>query len=429
MAGIVVVPTPPRFRWEWLTVEGEAALNDTDVVVARGPAPPGGGFFPEFLGRVSWVDDPFTEILSALADGRRVGYLARETIWSDPVVERLTARPDLGRWIEIVPGPWREASALDSPSGSGAGPWDDGRDPPAASSSGNRPALAKTRVPAARAGDAHRAVWPGRPLRGTVLVALREGEGSRRGLLRLARLGAETAIYPLLELGPVADPGPVDQVLAELEGFDWVVFTSGEAVKAVFDRLGKLGADARRFRGKLAAVGPATAAVLERFGLRADLVSAVSRQEGLAASLVEAEGGLQGRAFLLPGGNLNRAWLGEELERRGAKVTSIAVYENRPRQLSPEARARFRRGEVDGVLFSSASTVFRLRAELGDGEGNWLFPAVAFSIGPETTRALQNAGIAPAAEARTPNWTDLVEATALYWMDRGLGPSDSESEE
>lgn len=441
MAGLAVVPIPPGRRWGWLTLEADIVLREAEVIVARGPEPPAGvGIIPEWLPRVGWAKDPLAEIVTALTAGRRTAYLAAAAFWSDPVVRRLIARPDLARWVELVPGPWRETPVLDYTGRSGAGREalfpGGGRDPAWPSSDRERAKAlgipeALWEAPRMQAGGAegtHGHAWPFKPLRGRLLVALRDGERARRALLRLERLGARTAVYPLLDLVPPDDSSALDATLGDLSGYDWILFSSAEAVRMVMGRIRAVGGDARRIRGKVAAVGPATQAALLAFGIVADVVASERRQEGLASALAAAAGDLRGQAILLPGGNLNRSWLREELLRRGAKVRPLVVYENRPRPLGAEARARFRQGAVDGVLFSSAATVARLHEELG-GEASWLAPAVAFSIGPETSRALVRAGVGSPVEARTASWDALAEVTAQYWIDRGTNPPTHESEE
>lgn len=185
---------------------------------------------------------------------------------------------------------------------------------------------------------------------------------------RLRALGHDVAVCPLIAIEPLGD-GPVD-----VEGYDWVVVTSVHGAREL----------RRRLRGaprRVAAIGAATA---EAFG-GADLVPAVSTQEGLLAELPRPAG-----RVLFAGAEGARQLLAAEL---GADV--VPLY--RTRELRPE---RF--PEADLVVLASASAA-RAYAALGLG-----VPAV--SIGPETTRAAREAGIAVAAEATTHDLEGLVAA-------------------
>jgi uroporphyrinogen III methyltransferase/synthase len=187
---------------------------------------------------------------------------------------------------------------------------------------------------------------------------------------RLEALGHEVVLCPLVEVEPLGD-GPVD-----VSGYDWVVVTSVNGAREL----------RRRLRGtpqRVAAIGRATAVA---FG-GADLVPAVSTQEGLLAELPRPPG-----RVLFAGAEGARRLLVEEL---GADF--VPLY--RTRELpQPELPA------ADLVVLASASAA---RAY-----GRAAAPAPAVSIGPETTRAARAAGVEVVAEAATHDLEGLVAAVA-----------------
>ena len=184
----------------------------------------------------------------------------------------------------------------------------------------------------------------------------------------LVVLGHEVVHCPLIEVEPAGDD-PVD-----VDGFDWVVLTSPNGAREL----------RRRMRGepaKVAAIGKATA---EAFG-GADLVPAVSTQEGLLAELPRPAG-----RVLLAAAEGARRLLVDEL---GA--TFVPLY--RTRELAPADPP-----EGDLVVLASASAA-RAFARLGSD-----IPAV--SIGPQTTAAAVEAGVEVVREAATHDVAGLVAA-------------------
>ena len=191
---------------------------------------------------------------------------------------------------------------------------------------------------------------------------------------RIEALGHEVVRCPLIELEPI---GP-DRV--EVDGYDWVVVTSPFGARELL----------RRAHGPLpavAAIGPGTAAALREGGAEADLVPRVATQEGLIAELARPPG-----RVLFAGAERARRLLVEEL---GAEF--LPLY--RTRELRPDPPPR-----GDLVVLASASAAQALAALQLD------LPAV--SIGPETTRAAEAAGIRVVAEAERHDLDGLVAAVA-----------------
>lgn len=178
-----------------------------------------------------------------------------------------------------------------------------------------------------------------RPLFGKrVLVTRAEAQAaSAAALLRDA--GAEPVVVPTIVLGPPPDPALLARGIAELRAgsYAWVAFTSANGVDRTWEAIAAAGGDARAFgAARLAAIGPATAAALERHGLRPDVVAKEFRGEGLAREMLATMSKNPGRV-LLPRAAKAREVLPETLRAAGWVVEVVAAYETRPP--APEAVA------------------------------------------------------------------------------------------
>ena len=131
---------------------------------------------------------------------------------------------------------------------------------------------------------------------------------------RLAALGADVLVQPAIRITEPPDWAPVDAALDHLEAYDWLVFSSGNGVHFLLDRLrARHGGLDKLYAVKLAAIGPGTADELARYGLDVDLVPDEYRAEALAAALV---GEAPGRRLLLARASRGRAVLAEDTCRR-----------------------------------------------------------------------------------------------------------------
>lgn len=253
-------------------------------------------------------------------------------------------------------------------------------------------------------------------LAGRTVVVTRPAGGEDALSARLRELGAAVRELPAIELGPPADPAPLDAALRALAGFDWVAFASAAAVERVLGRLSELGIPSAALAGRgLAAVGPATAARLAA-GLRPpDLVAAEASGEGLARALAER---VRGRRVLLPRPAEGRPELLDGLAGAGAEVLAVEAYRTLP---VPAERLRplagwVERGEVDAVAFASPSAVRAVAEALGR-EAPLLGRALLAAIGPTTAAALRQAGLPGGIVAGRPTGAELADAIAA-----ALGP-------
>jgi len=217
---------------------------------------------------------------------------------------------------------------------------------------------------------------------------------------RLRAMGMEPVLYPTIRIAPPEDPRELDAALDMLyaRGYDWLVLTSVNGVRFVWERLHALALGPFPAGVKVAVIGPATAEALRKQGVEPDLVPETYVAEGLA----EAMGVVRGRHILLARADRARPTLRDMLRRRGAYVDEVVAYRTlvAPPQTSPP--------EVDVVTFTSPSTVRGFAEAL---QGSPLPSNVkVVCIGPVTAQAAREAGFPVHAVATTYTIPGLVAA-------------------
>jgi uroporphyrinogen III methyltransferase/synthase len=252
-----------------------------------------------------------------------------------------------------------------------------------------------------------------KPLFGQTVVVTRTRQQASDLSTRLEELGAGVIEAPTIEVAPLADASRVNQALARLHDYDWVIFTSANGVAETKRKLMQFGLDARMFgRARIAAIGSATAdAVREQLCLTVSLCPESFVAEALADEL-QRRGEVSGRKFLLLRADIARPVLRERLEGGGAEqVNDVAVYETHPAAaLPPHLIDAIEAKEVGWVTFTSSSTARNFAALLGGEYKAKLAGVKLASIGPITTATLRELGLEPAVEARTYHIDGLVAA-------------------
>lgn len=244
----------------------------------------------------------------------------------------------------------------------------------------------------------------------TVVVTRAEGQ-SEELCAELRARGAQVKLLPLIAFAPPESFAELDAALQGLGSFDWVLFTSANAVHAVARRMRELNVAAAggSRQPKVGAVGPATSRAAEDAGFAVEYVAAEHSGAGLAAEL---KGDLHGKSVFLPRSDRANPDLPEALKRSGVKVTEVVAY----RTVAPSKADRERvneglRDEVDGILFFSPSAVQSFlelveRKRLDKLQGR----AVMVAIGPTTAGALSAAGIPRIAWAADTSTKAVIQA-------------------
>ena len=250
-----------------------------------------------------------------------------------------------------------------------------------------------------------------RPLSGIRVLVTRTREQASELSRLLAEQGAEPIELPTIEIVETGDPAAIERTIEDLRtsAYNWAVFTSPNAIRIFMRHIRERGFDARAFgRAQIAAIGPGTAAALDRAGLTTDLVPL----EYIAEGLLDAFEGrvLRGARVLLPRAEDARDTLITGLEAKGARVDELPLYRAAvPKDPDIEGLRRLRAGEIDVATFASSSAVRNLIEMLG-GDVAPLRQVRIAAIGPVTAEALRAAGLDVAVMAEAYTIAGLVAA-------------------
>ena len=236
-----------------------------------------------------------------------------------------------------------------------------------------------------------------RPLLGRRVVVTRPRAQAGELAAALEDAGAEVLLFPTIALAPPPDPIALDRAVAAAGTYDWIVFTSVNGVRVFFERLDALRRDVRELAAaRIGAIGPETAAELERRLVRPAVVPAEFRAEGLLAALDDAS--IRGRRMLLPRAAGAREILPDQLRARGALVDEVIAYAAVPPADADVdgMRAALEAGEIDAITFTSSSTVRNFAALVGAAAvadlGRAARPLIA-CIGPITAETAREVGL------------------------------------
>jgi uroporphyrinogen-III synthase len=240
-----------------------------------------------------------------------------------------------------------------------------------------------------------------RPLEGRRIVLTRAAHQSEELAHPLRELGAEVILLPTIGIAAPADPEPLRRSAARCDEYDWIIFTSVNAVTAFRAELSELPGKAQ-----IAAVGEATRDAAEERGFTVMLTP----EKYVSEALVEAFGEhkLNGHRILIPSAAVTREVVAAELRKLGAEVEVVEAYRNvLPPEAVEQAPTVFREPFPDWVVFASPSAVDNLVHIVGREPLGRLNIA---SIGPVTSEAVRKHGLKVAAEASIHSVRGLVRA-------------------
>jgi uroporphyrinogen-III synthase len=236
---------------------------------------------------------------------------------------------------------------------------------------------------------------------------------------RLEALGATTLTIPTIEIASPTSFAALDAAITCLRTYDWLVFTSANAVEAFHRRAQFL--HLTQLPKSIAVIGPATLRAANEIGLTVDLVPPQYIGESLAEALLPES---RGKSFLLVRAAEARDTLPEALTASGATVTIAEAYRNQiPVDSIPALQHLFSdpASYPDAITFTSASTARNL-FNLLDAAATTLPPDITLaSIGPITSDTLRNLGHSPTIEAAEPTIPALVESLLAHFSGTAEG--------
>ncbi|MGO8759386.1 MAG: uroporphyrinogen-III synthase [Terracidiphilus sp.] len=303
------------------------------------------------------------------------------------------------------------------------------------------------------------------PLAGKRVLVTRAVQQAGKLSEGLRALGAEAVEVPVLEIRPPESYEALDRALRALNGYDWLILTSANAVRALGERAAAIGVPLRdASTAKVAAVGEATAAAARKAGLAITLVPESYVAESLIKELFQRgpdvsgrgiascekkravgpevsghdfsraesesqevgalapEPNFKGKRILLTRAAIARDVIPDALRAAGAAVDVVDAYRNAMPESAPELLRAALAGHLDAATFTSSSSVTHLADAARQAGIEFPFAGMAaVSIGPITSQTLREAGWEPAAEAGVSDIPGLVAAVERVLRELSAG--------
>ncbi len=266
---------------------------------------------------------------------------------------------------------------------------------------------------------AHRAKlnwWESRALYGWTVLVPRTKDQAGEMSERLVGHGALPIEVPTIAVEPPRSPAQMERAVKGLvDGrFQWVVFTSTNAVRAVWEKFNEFGLDARAFSGvKIACVGQATADRVRAFGINPELVPAGEQSSlGLLDEFPPYDEIFDPvNRVLLPRADIATETLAEGLRDRGWEIEDVTAYRT-VRAAPPPAHTRemIKTGGFDAVCFTSSSTVRNLVGIAGKPHAR----TIVACIGPKTAETAAEFGLRVDVQPEVAAVAPLVDALAEH---------------
>lgn len=232
----------------------------------------------------------------------------------------------------------------------------------------------------------------------------------------LSNEGAYPVIIPTIEIQPLSDYTELDSALLKLENYNWIIFTSVNAVRTFFNRLDHLGFDTRKFHAiRVAAIGKNTAYTLQGYGIVPDFVPEKFTSETIVDGLKRT--GCRINSVLLPGTDIRQNTILDSLSILGAKIHEVTTYRT---TLSVGSRNRLIEvlsEGIDVVTFTSSSTVNNLMTLLKQDISQLKESKVA-CIGPITAETARDHGLKVHIVSKEHTVPGLVNAIKAYFSER-----------
>ncbi|WP_353371783.1 bifunctional uroporphyrinogen-III C-methyltransferase/uroporphyrinogen-III synthase [Mycobacterium sp.] len=258
--------------------------------------------------------------------------------------------------------------------------------------------------------------WESRALYGWTVLVPRTKDQAGEMSEKLVSHGALPIEVPTIAVEPPRSPAQMERAVKGLvDGrFQWVVFTSTNAVRAVWEKFNEFGLDARAFSGvKIACVGQATADRVRAFGINPELVPSGEQSSlGLLDEFPPYDDVFDPvNRVLLPRADIATETLAEGLRERGWEIEDVTAYRT-VRAAPPPAHTRemIKTGGFDAVCFTSSSTVRNLVGIAGKPHAR----TIVACIGPKTAETAAEFGLRVDVQPEVAAVGPLVEALAEH---------------
>jgi uroporphyrinogen III methyltransferase/synthase len=245
---------------------------------------------------------------------------------------------------------------------------------------------------------------------GKSIVITRDRHGNAELAGKIIKRSGNPVAFPTIKLKSLTRTNQFIETLAKLSEFNWIIFTSVNGVSFFFEALEKLNKDARVFASaKIAAIGTQTAGRLRQFGIIPDFIPTEFTSAELGKQLI-AFRNLKNKKVLLLRSEAASNQLVDILVTAGADVTDTPVYTIEPEETEPDWLIdRIKNGQIDWLTFASPSAAGYFFQQITPESVNSSSSKVA-SIGPVTSKQLQDLNIAVDTEAEDHTFDALLDA-------------------
>ncbi len=272
------------------------------------------------------------------------------------------------------------------------------------------------------------------PLSGISIVVTRAGHQASELSSRLTALGASVIELPTIEIVPPQSWDSVDEAIARIDEYDWILFASTNAVQYFVSRWAQR-PSLKMFTGKYAAIGPSTNEALRKNNLTASFQPGGAYVSEAFVDQFPGYPNLTGLKILWPRTNIGRDIILEKLQAAGAEVDVVQAYQTVAASTSDETVARLTemlvRGQVDIITVASSQSVRNLAQILRNAFSIYddsgvlslrqiLRRTAVISIGPQTTATAVECLGKCEGQAEEFNLDGLIKAV-LYFVETNAG--------
>ena len=228
----------------------------------------------------------------------------------------------------------------------------------------------------------------------------------------IRKKGGNPIEIPVIKITPTKNIDDLDRGISSLYTYDWVVFSSVNGVRGVFERIFAMGLGAEVFRStRIGAIGPATARALTNYGVDVALEPLKYVSESMVAAFTNI--GVKGNSILHFSAETTRNVLNEGLTRAGALVTQVSVYSTATKTESrPMLAEVLANNRIDIITFTSSSAVKGF-LELLDGR-DALVNVIIACIGPITANTATQNGLDVHVVAKVSTISGLISEILDY---------------
>ncbi len=272
-----------------------------------------------------------------------------------------------------------------------------------------------------------------KPLAGRTVVVTRAASQAGEFVAELESYGAKVIVCPTIEIAEPESYERLDEAIDHLYGYDWLIFTSANAIDFFLRRLNTRGGKVEDLDEiKVCAIGQGSADKLRDAHVHVDVIPSQAKAEGVFAALSEFVGGsaqLHGLNILLPRAAVGRDYLPNALAEAGARVDLVTAY----RTVIPENLDRGRlsamlAGSADCIAFTSSSTVKNLALLFDTHDLSKILSGVAIAcIGEITAETAKEHALKIDIQPAQATITDLAKSIAAYYAERKPAPDHTDS--